>query len=315
MQRRTRLKIVFFGTGEFSVTILNGLIEYGHEILAVVSQPDKINARNNKVVPSHIKQFCEEKGIQLFQFQKLNIEGEIHLKNLNAELFVTASYGQIIRQNILDIPKFDTINVHASLLPKYRGPAPIQWSIIHGNTTTGITIMRTELGLDTGAIYLQKDMPILGTDTASSVFQKMSTLGVVCLNEFFDNFDFYINNAIPQDESNATYYPMLNKEDSLLDFNMSAKDLVNLIRGREMTACCYFIYKGERYKIYFAEVSEMKGKASEILSANYKTGLIIGCKDKSIKIKIIQPAGKGKMDAENYMNSNKFTVGDMIENS
>lgn len=306
------MKIVFFGTGKFSSTILKGLIENGQEVVAVVSQPDKINGRNNKIVFSDIKKFCLEKNIPIYQFQKLNIEGEQILKSLDADLFVTASYGQIIKQNILDIPKFGTINVHASLLPKYRGPAPIQWAIMNGEKKTGVTIMKTELGLDTGDIFLMKEINIEKEDTGSTMFEKLASLGVECLKEFFANFDYYIKKHIPQDEAKATYFPMIKKEDYLIDFNECAFDICNKIRALEN---CYFIYKGARYKVQFAVPSEKEGKVGEVLVCNGKAGLVIGCKDKSIEIITIQPEGKQKMFALQFMNSNKFVLGDIVENN
>lgn len=306
------MRIVFFGTGEFSKTILNGLVEMGQEIVGVVTQPDKVNGRNNKVVFSEIKKYCLENNIPLFQFNKLNLEGEESLSELNADLFITASYGQIIKQNILDIPKFGTINVHASLLPKYRGPAPIQGAILNGERKTGISIMKTELGLDTGDVYLTKEMSIEPEDTSSTMFNKLAILGVECLKEFFSNFDYYISNHTPQEESKATYFPMIKKEDLLIDFNQTSFDLCNKIRALEN---CYFVYNGMRYKVLFAVKNEKSGKVGEILSCNGKTGLIIGTKDASIEVVSIQPEGKQKMFALQYMNSNKFTLGDIIENS
>lgn len=306
------MRIVFFGTGDFSTTVLKGLIEDNREVVAIVSQPDKVNARNNKVVFSSIKKFALENNIPIYQFEKLSRDGEDILKSLNPDIFVTASFGQIIKQNILDIPRFGTINVHASLLPAYRGPAPIQWAIINGEKKTGVTIMRTELGLDTGDIYFSREISIEPEDTSSSVFNKLAILGVDCLKEFFNNFDYYISNHTPQDESKASYYPMFKKEDFLINFNDCAFNICNKIRGLEN---CYFIYKGVRYKVLFAVPNEKCGQVGEILSCSGKTGLIIGTKDKSIEIVTIQPEGKQKMFAIAYMNSNKFTQGDIIENS
>lgn len=306
------MRIVFFGTGKFSATILNGMLEDGQNVVAVVSQPDKVNGRNNKVIFSDIKKLCLEKNIPLFQFNKLNIEGEEVLKELNADLFVTASYGQIIKQNILDIPMHGTINVHASLLPKYRGPAPIQWAIINGEKKTGITIMKTELGLDTGDIYLAKEIEISREDTGSTLFEKLANLGVECLHEFFLNFEHYINKHTPQDNAKSTYFPMIKKEDYLIDFNECAFNICNKIRALEN---CYFIYNGSRYKVAFAVPNEKEGEVGEILTCNGKAGLIIGCKDKSIEVVTIQPEGKQKMFALALMNSNKFKQGDIIENS
>lgn len=306
------MNIVFFGTGRFSATILDGLIQIGQNVVAVVTQPDKANARNNKIIFSEIKQYAIDHNIPCYQFAKLNLEGEEILKNLNADMFVTASYGQIIKQNILDIPKLGTINVHASLLPKYRGPAPIQAAIMNGDRKTGITIMRTELGLDTGDMYLSREIDILPEDTSSTMFTKLADLGVVCLEEFFSKFDHYWSNPIPQDEAKATYFPMIKKEDYLIDFNMCSFDLVNKIRALEN---CYFIYNGVRYKVQFAVISDLMGEIGEIIKCNSKDGLIIGCKDRAIEIVTIQPEGKQKMFALSYMNSNKFKEGDKIENS
>lgn len=304
------MKIVFFGTNEFSATILNGLIEKNRDVVAIVSQPDKVNGRNNKIVFSPVKKLAMEKNIPLYQFEKLNRDGEI-LKTYNPDLFITASYGQIIKQNILSIPKFCTINVHASLLPKYRGPAPIQWAIMNGEKKTGITIMKTDIGCDTGDIYFEKELEILDTDTATSVFNKLATLGVECINEFLDNFEYCKDRHFPQDEASATYLPMIKKEDYLLNFDQNAKALCDKIRALEN---CYFIYKGIRYKVLFAVTSNLAGLPGEILTCDGKNGLIIGTKDKAIEVLTIQPEGKQKMSALSYMNSNKFTKGDIIEN-
>ena len=237
--------------------------------------------------------------------------GEEILKSYNPDIFVTASYGQIIKQNILDIPSYGTVNVHASLLPKYRGPAPIQGAILNGEKKTGITIMKTDIGCDTGDIYFSREIPIENEDTSTSVFNKLATLGVECINEFFDNFEKYKDNHTPQDNSKATYFPMIKKEDYLLDFNICSFDLCNKIRALEN---CYFIYKGMRFKVPFAVVNEKSGTPGEILACNGKAGLIIATKDRAIEVVTIQPEGKQKMFAIALMNSNKFTLGDIIEN-
>ncbi len=306
------MKIVFFGTNEFSTTILKGLLDDGQNVVAVVSQPDKVNGRNNKIIFSPIKSFCIDKNIPIFQFERVSRDGEEALKKLNADIFVTASYGQILKQNILDIAPNGVINVHASLLPKYRGSSPIQWAIMNGEKKTGITIMRTNIGLDTGDIYFSREIEIKDDDTSSSVFKKLSTLGIECLHEFFKNFDYYKDRHFPQDETKSSYYPMIKKEDYKLDFNTDAKTLYNRIRALEK---CYFIYKGMRFIIKFATVIEGNGKAGEILSCDGKTGLIIACKTGAIRVETIKPEGKGEMPAKAYMNSKKFSLGDYIENS
>lgn len=306
------MRIVFFGTGEFSATILKGMVDSGKNVVAVVSQPDKVNARNNKVVFSQIKQYCLNNNIPIYQFAKLNLEGEEVLKEINPDIFVTASYGQIIKQNILDIPKFGTVNVHGSLLPKYRGPAPIQWAIMNGETKTGITIMKTDIGCDTGDIYFSRELSIEPEDTSTSVFNKMATLGVECINEFLENFEKYKDAHIPQVEAESSYYPMIKKEDYKLDFKTKAKDICNKIRALEN---CYFMHKGVRYKVLFAVPHLKQGQPGEVLSANSKNGFIVAVDDIAIEIVTIQPEGKQKMFAIQYMNANKFQVGEIIENS
>lgn len=306
------MRIVFFGTGEFSATVLKGLVDNGKNVVAVFSQPDKVNSRNNKIIPSAIKRYCEGNNIKIYQFANINKEGEEVLKSLDADMIITASFGQIIKQNILDIPKYGIFNVHASLLPKYRGSAPIQWAIANGEKKTGITIMKTELGLDCGDMYIQKEIDILPDDTASSVFEKLAILGVDCINEFVDNFEELKNKAIKQDESKMTYFPMIKKEDYLIDFNDCAFTICNKIRGFEN---CYFIYKGARYKVQFAVPSDYHGEVGEVIVCDGKNGLIIGCADRAIEIITMQPEGKQKMFALQYMNSNKFTKGDIIENT
>ncbi len=305
------MRVVFLGTGEFSATVLKGLIENGQNVVGVVTQPDKVNARGNKINFSQVKLLAMEKNIPLFQFNSINKEGEEPLKNLEADIFITASFGQIIKQNILNIPKFGIFNVHASLLPKYRGSAPIQWAIINGEKKTGITIMKTELGLDCGDMYLKKEIDILPDDTLSSVFKKLSTLAVECLNEFLTNFDYYILHPTKQDENKASYFPMIKKEDYLLNFNDCAFNICNKIRGLEN---CYFIYHGVRYKVLFAVPNTACGEVGEILECSPKQGLIIGCKDSSIEVISIQPEGKQKMFAISFMNAKKFNKGDIIEN-
>ena len=172
--------------------------------------------------------------------------------------------------------------------------------------------MQTVLAVDAGDIYLQREIDIEDVDTSSSVFNKLAILGVECLKEFFNRFDYYINNPIKQDENKMTYYPMIKKEDYLIDFSITSKQLFNKIRALEN---CYFIYHGFRYKVLSSEIISEKGKAGEIIKADSKNGLVIATLDSAIRVLTIQPEGKSKMDAKAYMNANKFKVGDIINNS
>ena len=306
------MNIVFFGTNEFSATVAEAIFNSGHKILAIVAQPDKANSRGGKVKFNALKQFALSKDIPLHQFEKLNIEGEDVLREYNADFFVTASYGQIIKQNILDLPKYSIVNVHGSLLPKYRGPAPIQWSIINGERVTGITIMKTERGLDCGDMYLKKEIEITPDDTSDSLFSKMAIVGGESIVEFLDNAEDYISKGEPQNESEKTYFPMLTKEMAHIDFNTPSEKLVNLIRGQYSCNTMYFVFNGARYKVGFAKVVDMQGNAGEVLEASAKKGLIVATSDSAIEITKIQPEGKPMMDARAFCNGGKIKAGAFI---
>lgn len=305
------MNIVFFGTSNFSRLVAEKILNSKHKIIAIVAQPDKVNGRNNKVTFNEMKVFAIEHNIPIYQFTKLNLEGEEVLKSLNADLFVTASYGQIIKQNILNICPI--INVHGSLLPKYRGAAPIQWCLINGETKTGVTIMRTELGVDCGEMYLTKEIEILPNDTSDTLFEKLGVLGGEAIVEFLDNYNELISNGKKQNESEMTYFPMLTKEMSLINFNNNSDKIVNLIKGLSTCNTAYFIHNNLRYKVIFASVCEGKGKAGEVIESSAKKGLIIATNDSAIKIETIQPEGKKSMPANDFCNSGKIKVGDMIK--
>jgi methionyl-tRNA formyltransferase len=308
------MNIVFFGTNEFSATVAEAILNSEHKILAIVAQPDKANSRGGRVKFNALKQFALNNNIPLHQFAKLNIEGEEVLRSYNADFFVTASYGQIIKQNILDLPKYCIANVHGSLLPKYRGPAPIQWSIINGEKVTGITIMKTELGIDCGEMYLKKELQISPDDTSDSVFNKLATLGGVAIVEFLDNAEYYMANGVKQDENEMTYFPMLTKEMAHIDFNTESEKLVNLIRGQYSCNTMYFMFNGTRYKVGFAKGVDGKGKVGEVLEASAKKGLMVATSDGAIEIITIQPEGKPMMDAKAFCNSGKIKIGDILNN-
>ncbi len=308
------MNIVFFGSADFSVKIIEGILSTSHTLSAIVCQPDKVNGRNGKVEYSPVKKFALAHDIPLYQFRKLNKEGEQVLRDLAPDIIVTASYGQIIRQNILDIPKYAIYNVHASLLPKYRGSAPIQWAVINGEKTTGVSIMKTELGIDCGEVYLTKSVEITEDDTASSMFDKLSTLGMESIAEFLNNFDALKDKGVYQDESLATHCRMLNVADEQIDFDDTSVNVANKIKGMDMVGS-YFVYKGLRYKVYFAKVSHFgTGEAGTILSAKSKNGLHIATRDGAVQIIKIQPQGKKIMDAKDFLNGCKLIEGDKVEN-
>lgn len=310
------MRIVFFGTEEFSAAVLNGILETENEVVAVVSQEDKMNGRGNVVNFSAIKRVCIEKNIKILQYSSVSKEGEEDLKDLKPDLFITASFGQILKQNILDIPRYGTVNVHASLLPKYRGPAPIEGAIISGEKKTGITIMQTDAGLDTGDIFFAREMEIEQSDTADSCFKKLSVLASESIKEFLNNFNYYKTRHYKQDEKLATYFGKLKKEDALLSFNKSSFELVNLIRGRSTTSTCYTEVYGKRLKVLFASVVDSslledidKFNFGEVIIANPKSGLIVRTLDGAIRLNLVQLEGKKVMDDRSLLNGFRIEVG------
>lgn len=309
------MKIVFFGTSQFAVPIIEGIVSTGNDLCAIVCQPDQINQRNNKIEYGPVKKYALQNNIPLFQFKKLNKEGDQILRDLAPDIIIAASYGQIIRKNILEIPKYGIYNVHGSLLPKYRGPAPIQWSIINGETETGITIMKTEEGIDCGEMYIKKVCQVCDNDTASSMFHKLSTLGKEAVIEFLDHFEYYTNNGEKQNEGEATYFPMLKKEDAQINFDNNTNDIINMVRGYNLLGA-FFFYKNIRYKVLFVKKSDKECDAmpsGTILCAKSKMGLHISTKDGAVEILKIQPENKKVMDIKDFLNGAKFEVGERIE--
>ena len=225
------MRIVFLGTPDFAVKPLEAILNSHHEVLAVVTQPDKPVGRKGIITPCDVKVFAESKGVKTLSYNKIRLEGVDDLKGLNPDIMVTCAYGQILSKEILDIAKHGVINIHASLLPKYRGSAPIQWAIINGETQTGVTIMQTDVGVDTGDIIKSVSLEISPTETAGELFDRLSILGAQTIVGVLDDIENGNITKIKQDESLATHVGMLKKEDGKLDFTKSTADLVNLIRG------------------------------------------------------------------------------------
>ena len=304
------MNIVFMGTPDFAINPLKALIGAGHNILAVVTQTDKVSP-SGKTIQSAVKKYAEREGLKVLQFNKIRSEGSEVLRKLGADIFVTAAYGQILSEEILSIPPFGVINVHASLLPSYRGSSPIQWAVINGETKTGVTIMQTDVGLDTGDILLSKEIEIGLDDNAMTMFDKLSILGGELLVECLDKLSSGSITRTHQDESLASYYPMLKKSDGLIDWKKSAKDLFNFIRGMYPWPGAYTYYNGALVKVLSASVSDLKGKSGEILEVE-KSGLTVGCGDAAIHITKLQLEGKKAMDALDIYNGGKFIKGQKL---
>lgn len=306
------MRVIFMGTPEFAVKSLSAIYSSKHEVIAVITQPDKPADRGIISIPP-VKKFAINENLPVYQFDKISKEGEAVLKDLNADIFVTAAYGQILSKNILQIPKYGIVNVHASLLPAYRGSSPVQWAIINGEKETGVTIMQTAEGLDTGDILLTKKIGIDEFDTTKTLMDKLAELGAEAIVEYLDLLQSGKEiTPIKQDEDKATYYPMLKKNDGKIDWTKSATEIFNLMRGTDPWPGTFAEYNGKKIKLYAAEkISEMSGKAGTVLQAD-KKGFIVACGEGALSLIELQMEGKKRMKYNDFLNGVRIKVGEEL---
>ena len=297
------MKIAFLGTPDFAIPSLDMLFREGHS-LAVFTQPDRPVGRHAVLTPPPTKAYAQERGIPVFQFEKIRLpDGVQALREFSPDLMVTAAFGQILSAENLSIPKFGCINVHGSLLPKYRGAAPIQWAIINGETETGITTMMTDVGMDTGDILLTDRVEIEKNETAGELFYRLSLLGAETLLRTITALEAGTLQRIPQDESQATRCPMLKKEHGKLDFSGSSLSVHNRVRGTNPWPGAYALLDGEPLKIHRTIQSEQPNgkKANGYLSGNSKTGLFVQCSDSWLEILELQAVGGKRLSAKEFL--------------
>ena len=305
------MKVIFLGTPEFGVNVLKEIAGSTHKVVGVVCQPDRPSGRGNKLVAPPVKVLAESLNLPVFQFEKIRRDGVEVLKSLNADIMVTSAYGQILSQEIIDICPHGIINVHGSLLPKYRGASPIQQAIIDGEAYSGVTIMQTEAGIDTGDMILSKECKIEDDDTYGSLSEKLSLLGAkLCVNAL-DLIEHGKAEFTSQNEEQATHTKMFKKEDCFIDFNKSAKDIVNLVRGLNPNPIALFSLNGETYKVFLAKAVDYDGneQCGEILKANSKQGLVIKCKGGAVEVVEFTAPNSKRMLAKSYLNGKTLPVG------
>ncbi|MTI69936.1 MAG: methionyl-tRNA formyltransferase [Firmicutes bacterium] len=301
------MNIVFMGTPDFAVPTLNSIYKKGYNVSLVVTQPDRKKGRGKKLTPTPVKQKALDFGIEVFQPENINVEENIEkIKKYNPDVIVVVAYGQILRKDILDIPKKGCINVHASLLPSYRGAAPINWVVINGEDKTGVTTMYMEEGLDTGDMILKEEIAIKENDTAGVIHDKLMDLGANLLIKTLDIIDKGEVKRTPQDDVNSSYAPMMDKELGKIDWNKPKRSIKNLVRGTNPWPCAFTYYNGKKMKIHRVEIgSEMKGTNGEIIKVNDE-GIYVSVKDGSIIIKKIQFPGKRPMEVKDYLRGNEI---------
>ncbi|MCX8107050.1 MAG: methionyl-tRNA formyltransferase [Ignavibacterium album] len=300
------MKIVFMGTPDFAIPSLKAIYNSKHQLLAVVTTPDKERGRGQKITFTPVKQFAVEHNIPVFQPEKLkgNEEFANQMKELQPDLFVVVAF-RILPKEIFEIPKFGSFNLHASLLPKYRGAAPIQWALIKGETETGLTTFKLAEKVDTGNIYLQIKVPIYPEDNFGTLHDRLSELGadvVMKTIEMIENGNYQL---LPQDDSLASPAPKITKEICKIDWNKSADEIHNLVRGLSPYPAAFFLFKDKVIKVYRTEIVRTKNlKPFEIYQT--KKELIIGCGRDAIRILEIQQEGKKRMGIEEFLRGFSF---------
>lgn len=311
------MKIVFMGTPEYAVPSLEALLKQGHEIITVVTQPDKPRGRGKKVSFSPVKQAAVEHGIPVYQPHRIrNDESVAFLKGLQCDLMVTAAFGQIISDEVLAIPMHGCINVHASLLPRYRGAAPIQWAVVNGEKQTGVTTMMTDSGIDTGDILLSKAVDIMPEETADELCTRLASAGAELLIETVNKLEAGTLTRIKQDESLASYYPIIKKEEAQIDWTKPAEAIKNFVRGMYSWPMAYTHLGTDIVKILSAGISaeETAEAPGTIICADPKNGLAVACGGGSVLSidRLLMPSGK-PMGAKEYLRGKGLPVGSKFE--
>ena len=298
------MRIVFMGTPAFSVPILKSLLEK-HEVVLVVTQPDKLVGRKQILTPSEVKACALKHNLPVFQPIKIKDDYQAVI-DAKPDIIITAAFGQFIPKIVLDYPRLGCINVHGSLLPKYRGGSPIQTSIIRGEKETGITIMYMASKMDAGNIIAQRSIPILDDDNNGTMFEKLSVLGTELLSEVLPSIIDGTNPSIPQDESKVTYAYNIKHEEQFINWNDTSENIVNLIRGLAPAPTALTLINGSILKIFKAKIvnEEVNGNPGEVIKLNKELWVKTG--DGAISILELQQSGKNKMDIRSFLNGQKI---------
>ena len=325
------MQIVFMGTPDIARKSLKSLVESGHEILAVVTNPDKPKGRGNKLSFSEVKEYALEKDLKIYQPLKVRKNEEFinEIKALNPDIIVVVAYGKILPKELLDIPKYGAINVHGSLLPKLRGAAPIQWSVLNGDKETGITTMFMDEGMDTGDMILQESLEIGEDETTGELWDRMGDLGAKLLVQTVSKLE-EVKTKIPNPESleevkqlmdakvqegESTLAPMLDKEMSKIDWTKTAREIHNLVRGLNPIMGTFTFAEGKKIKIWKTRIvkdDSKVGKPGEVLVAD-KSGLVVSTGEGNIEILELQGENAKKMDYKSFLNGNVIPVGTIFE--
>lgn len=312
------MKIIFMGTPDFAKESLEAVYNAGHEVLAVVTNPDRPKGRGMKLVSSPVKEFAVEKGLKIYQPEKVknNVEFIDEIKKLQPDVICVVAYGKILPKEILEIAKYGCINVHGSLLPQYRGAAPIQWAVLNGDKKTGVTTMYMDTGMDTGDMILKEEIEIGEDETTGEVWEKLSKIGANLLVKTLKQIEDGTAPRIPQ-SSDFSMAPMLEKDMSKIDWkNKNAKQIKNLVRGLNPIMGTYSYLDGKKIKFWKVDILQDDKSGIEsgtVIKADSKDGLYIKAKDGIIKVIEIQGENAKKMSVQDFLRGNKIEIGSKFE--
>lgn len=294
------MRVVFMGTPDFAVPSLQKLLDAGFEVCAVYTQPDKPKGRGHKLQAPPVKELALRHEIPVFQPASLRKEEvQQELQSFQPDVIVVVAYGKILPKVVLDLPRLGCINVHGSLLPKYRGAAPIQWTVINGDGTGGVTTMFMGEGLDTGDVLLKAETPVGAEETAGQLFDRLKDLGADLLLETLEKLERGKLTPVPQNEEDATHAPMLSKELSVIDWSKPARELHDLIRGLNPWPSAYSYLDGKKLKIHASRVAEGSGEAGEAFSKD--GNLLVYCGKDALELTEIQTENGKRMDGKSYL--------------
>lgn len=305
------------GTPAFSVPVLDGLVEKGYEVLAVVTQPDRAVGRKKEIKMTPVKAAALRHKLPVYQPEKISGSDEMaELMTLGADIIVTAAFGQFLPERLLNSVKH-AVNVHASLLPKYRGGAPVHYAIIKGDKEAGVTIMEMVKKMDAGDMISQRAIPITDADNVGTMFEKLSLVGRELL---LDTLPDYLAGNItpqPQDESQVTFSPNITPEEERIDWQLSARDIFNQVRGMSPWPVAHTIWQGTRFKLHevvLADLNHVEGTPGQVIEKTKKS-LVIATKEGAISLTIVQPAGKPRMPIQDFLNGlgKNINIGDQFE--
>lgn len=306
------MRIVFMGTPDFAVPSLRALIDGGYNVVGVFCQPDRPKGRGHKLAPCPVKEVALEAGIPVFQPERIKrAEGVEMLKSCAPDLCVTAAFGQLLSQEILDIPPLGTVNVHSSLLPKHRGSAPINWSIIKGDNVTGVTTMFTDIGMDTGDMLLKRETPIGEAETAGELSDRLAVMGAELLVETLRALEAGTLVRTPQNPDEATYEPKMDKELGRIDWGKPAQEIDWLVRGTTPWPGAFTAVGEGTMKVFEVRVCGDRPDVAPgtVMSADAKAGLTVACGDALLELTQIQMPGAKRMNAKDYLRGHSIETG------